>query len=322
MVEGRRNSQQNLGAIPGAERLAQLAPLAIILLAVFLRLLPGERTVDDAYITYRYARNIVQGAGFVYNPGERVMGTTTPLYTLLMAGLSLLSGSGNYPAISIWVNALADGLTCALLVALGESLSGRRRVGIAAGALYAAAPFSVTFAIGGMETSVFVLLLVLTARLYLRRQAAWALTASLALLTRPDALIFIGPLGLDFVVRWFISARRTAALPALLKPALAFFSPLLPWIIFATLYFGSPIPHSIAAKTAAYHLNPAEGLIRLLQHYSTPFFEQMTFRSTPALLACLIGYLSLSIIGILAAARRDSRTLAVGRRCRFTCCSS
>ena len=33
---------------------------------------------DDAYITYRYARNLADGAGFVYNPGERVLGTTPP----------------------------------------------------------------------------------------------------------------------------------------------------------------------------------------------------------------------------------------------------
>jgi arabinofuranosyltransferase len=31
---------------------------------------------DDAYITYRYARNVVRGYGPVYNPGERVEGYT------------------------------------------------------------------------------------------------------------------------------------------------------------------------------------------------------------------------------------------------------
>ncbi|HIP97635.1 MAG TPA: hypothetical protein EYH32_10525, partial [Anaerolineae bacterium] len=32
---------------------------------------------DDAFITYRYARNIVEGQGFTYNPGQWVLGTTT-----------------------------------------------------------------------------------------------------------------------------------------------------------------------------------------------------------------------------------------------------
>ena len=62
-------------------------PVLIFLLAVGAKLIPGARTIDDSFITYRYARNILAGDGFVYNPGEAVMGTTTPLYTLLMVAL-------------------------------------------------------------------------------------------------------------------------------------------------------------------------------------------------------------------------------------------
>jgi hypothetical protein len=295
-------------------------------LAVFLRLLPGERMIDDAYITFRYARNLVTGLGLVYNAGERVLGATTPLYTLLMAGLAFVLHSQNFPAIAVWVNALADGFTCALLIPLGESLSGNKWVGAAAGALYAVAAFSVTFAIGGMETSVFVLLLVLTAFLYLRPDSTpirphthtplWPLTAALALLTRPDALIFIGPLAVAAAVRIAFSAQplkqktREAA-----QAAFIFAAPVVPWFVFATLYYGSPLPHSIAAKSAAYHLQPLEGFVRLWQHYSTPFFEQATFEKIPFgnywPLPGLVIYLSLFLIGALAFARRDRRSLAV-----------
>jgi hypothetical protein len=62
-------------------RRINLLTLALIVLAVALRLIPGPRTIDDAFITFRYARNIVHGVGFIYNAGERVLGTTTPLYT-------------------------------------------------------------------------------------------------------------------------------------------------------------------------------------------------------------------------------------------------
>ena len=62
-----------------------VALAATIVLALVARFLPGERTIDDAFITFRYSRNLLAGNGFVYNPGQRVQGTTTPLYTLLMA---------------------------------------------------------------------------------------------------------------------------------------------------------------------------------------------------------------------------------------------
>ncbi|MFB3854945.1 MAG: hypothetical protein ACE148_14130 [Vicinamibacterales bacterium] len=65
---------------------------------------------DDAYITFRYARNLVEGQGFVYNPGERLLGTTTPGYALLLAGLSKATGGADPADIANWLSALAISL--------------------------------------------------------------------------------------------------------------------------------------------------------------------------------------------------------------------
>ncbi|TET83600.1 MAG: hypothetical protein E3J37_05110, partial [Anaerolineales bacterium] len=85
-----------------------------MIIALAARLLPGPRTIDDAYITFRYAQNLLAGNGLVYNPGEAVLGTTTPIYALLMAGLGLFTGGSQapFPTLALLVNALADGLTC------------------------------------------------------------------------------------------------------------------------------------------------------------------------------------------------------------------
>lgn len=40
---------------------------------------------DDAFLSFRYADNLVEGAGLVYNPGEFVEGYTNLLWTLLLA---------------------------------------------------------------------------------------------------------------------------------------------------------------------------------------------------------------------------------------------
>ena len=64
-------------------------PIALIALALLLRMLwivYTDFSYEDSFITFRYAHQIVEGNGFVYNPGERVYGTTTPLFTLLLAG--------------------------------------------------------------------------------------------------------------------------------------------------------------------------------------------------------------------------------------------
>ncbi len=254
--------------------------LVIFLLAVFFRLIPGARTIDDAFITYRYARNLIAGDGFVFNPGERVLGTTTPLYTILMVGLGSISGGAQapFPNLALIINALADGVTCLLLIWLGRRL-GFRFAGFGAAVCWAVAPYSVTFAIGGLETSVFVMLLVGCAAAHLaERRILAAFTGALALLTRPDALILIGPLALDRILQWRNESRRgDFNLRNTVKEALAFAVPTLGWILFASAYFGSPLPHSILAKSVAYRLDSEAGLVRLLQHYSTPFMENLTF---------------------------------------------
>src|SRR5579859_5756127 len=128
--------------------------LAVMVLAFAARIIPGARTIDDAFITFRYSRNIVEGEGFVYNPGLQSLGTTTPLYTLLMAAISFVVRGEDFQSYAIVVNALADAGTAALLFLLARRLTGNRWIGLLLGGLWAVAPRSVTFAVGGMETSV------------------------------------------------------------------------------------------------------------------------------------------------------------------------
>jgi hypothetical protein len=69
-------------------------------------------------------RNILSGNGLVYNPGERVLGTTTPLYAGLLSLAALPTGGAQapFPSLALGINALADGLTCILLFRLGRRL--------------------------------------------------------------------------------------------------------------------------------------------------------------------------------------------------------
>jgi hypothetical protein len=266
----------------------------ILSIAFTLRIIPGPRTIDDSYITFRYARNILAGNRFVYNPGEHVLGTTTPLYTLLLAATGAIAGGTGapFPQIAMAINALADAITCLLLLKLGRRF-GSEFAGVGAALVWSIAPYSVTFAIGGLETSLYVLLLVATVLTYLgKRYSLAAVTGAFSILTRPDALLLVGPFALDRMIK--IWRSRSSTLPSrnnstvsaetdvdlkriLLSEILPFSIPLLAWFSFATLYFGSPFPHSVAAKSLAYHLGSTEGLVRFIQHYATPFMGNLTF---------------------------------------------
>src|SRR5437016_142374 len=115
-----------------------------MIMALVARAIPGPRTIDDAFITFRYSRNILEGQGFVYNPGSRVLGTTTPLFTLLMAAVGAVTGGQDFPWYAIAVSALADAGTAAFLFLLARRLTDNRWIGALLGALWAIAPMSVT----------------------------------------------------------------------------------------------------------------------------------------------------------------------------------
>jgi arabinofuranosyltransferase len=280
----------------------QILPLLLLVaLALAARIVPGPRTIDDAFITFRYARNLAAGSGPVFNPGQRVLGTTTPLYMGLLAAASLPFGPDRapYPEIALVLNALADAATCILLVIIGLAL-GFPAAGWAAAAVWAIAPFSVTFAIGGLETSLYILILAGVYLLRLRERLFWmGILAGLAFLTRPDALIFLSLIWLDLAFRGWRQGGIRNALRKVFFPLAPFLLLVVPWAIFAAWFYGSPLPYSMFAKALAYHIESNAGLIRLLQHFGTPFLEHMTF-GTGVLLATLPLYLFLSILSLWA----------------------
>src|SRR5262245_43832851 len=95
------------------------------LLALQLWGFSGVRN-DDAYISYRYGQNLATGAGLVFNPGERILGSTSPAHMLLSAAVYALAGLRETPQLLAALGCLAwsaQGIALFLLLApaLGRS---------------------------------------------------------------------------------------------------------------------------------------------------------------------------------------------------------
>ncbi len=315
-------------SIPAIPRRVLAIAIILALIAITARLLPGPRTIDDAFITFRYSRNIVEGQGFVYNIGNPSLGTTTPLFTLLMAAISAVTGQQDFQWYAIIVSAIADAITCVLLYLITRRLTGNDWLSAAPGLLWAISPASVTFAVGGMETSVNILWMVSATAAYVlrpplisseqteewdrtfnRRQILIGILAGLGFLTRIDAALWIGPLFLFQLVDVFRTGKGKSFLRRIpLQTWFAFVIVLLPWFAFSTIYFGSPFPRSLSAKTVAYVMAPGTALVTLIQNYTTPFYENATIKGS-GLFILMVVYLMLSLIGLLFTARRLPRLL-------------
>ena len=203
----------------------------------------GTLRLEDQLIVLRYARNLVEGNGLVYNVGERVMGFTTPLWTLLST-IFVAFGGDNAPT---WQNAF--GVCCLLGTA---ALAARLLIRIGAGMAAPLAVLLITFDgpsvpryyFLGMEVYVFTLLYLLALDLHLSRRDASAGIATGALfLTRPEGALLAMML---FAHNWI----STRSLP--LRQATAAALSVLPWLAFAALYFGAITSATLGAKRGIY----------------------------------------------------------------------
>ncbi|MDZ4763666.1 MAG: hypothetical protein SGI73_03880 [Chloroflexota bacterium] len=270
----------------------------LIVTTLIARALPGARTIDDAFITFRYSRNLVEGQGFVYNAGVQTLGTTTPLFALVMAAAGALTGREDYPTYAILVSALADAGSAVLMFLIARRLIESDWIAALPAALWTISPMSVTFAIGGMETSVNILWMIAAFAVYILRGRDWLIGvfAALGLLTRVDAALWIAPLfAHQLVTMVFNRSLGTSLLQRLpLQTWIACALVLLPWIVFAWGYFGTPIPNSVTAKRYAYLIEDGAALAQMLRTYANVFFTFDSFGS--------IGVMATGIIGLVCSA--------------------
>ena len=263
--------------------------VAIIGVLIFQGL-PGPRILDDAFITFRYARNIFSGIGFVYNPGELVQGTTTPLYTLILVLFSFVFGTERIPDISFGIALVADVLNTWLLYRIGKFILKQDLVAFLLAIVFLLQPLRINVAKSGMETSFFIsMMLAMYDRYFIGKRALSAfIFGSLLILTRPDAVLAVGPV---FLHAWW--EDRLTALKAILVAILI----LGPWYIWATWYFGNPIPFSIYAKMATYqNYSPLESLTFLMTFLGTGTIGP--YKNLIVILPGLIIALFLVILGL------------------------
>jgi hypothetical protein len=209
-----------------------------MIVGVTVRLIIGVQTIDDAFITFRYSEHIATGQGFTYNPPDHILGTSTPLFALVMAGMARLGLDLQIAAftIALLADLLSMALFAAILTRLGYPLAAQ--VGVIALAL---APSVVLYSVSGMETSLYVALLLLA---FWAVDRAWwktaAVAAGAAWFCRPDGVLVVAAV---CGAAWLSLPWRRAVAVTLIAGGV-----MVPWVTFAFVYFGSPIPGSIVAK--------------------------------------------------------------------------
>ncbi len=261
-------------------------------------------TQDDAFITFRYAANFLDGHGLVYNAGERVEGFTNFFWTILMIlggrfgfGYVLFSqilGVLFGVATIILTYFFARDLFRDLSPGYRETLAGLSC--LALGSVYSFAYWTVA----GLETTAFAFMVLASLYLYIRRSPLAAASLVLATLLRPEGgLVFVFLLVYEIVSRRSLTtfARTLFVLYALF---------LLPLAGFKLFYYKSLLPNPFYAKTTFNLTQLANGLDyagRFFWHYlaaglfAVPVI--LLLRKIPAALRVTLAFLLVYILYII-----------------------
>ncbi|HET7537297.1 MAG TPA: hypothetical protein VFJ90_12635 [Candidatus Didemnitutus sp.] len=225
---------------------------------------------EDYYITYRASKNLATGHGLTFTAGERVHSFTSPLGTLLPAVASILTGNRS-DITALWIFRVMSltALSGAAIVLwrFGEAVSGRRFFCVALVGLLLTDAKILDFSTNGMETALLLLFLAWTLYALLAAPPRPVLQLGLAwaglMWSRPDSFIYIALLSLGALLFGPFNGSLTRAklLKTYLLAGLVTTACYLPWLGWAKLYYGSPIPHTIVAKGMGMPaLNPARVL--------------------------------------------------------------
>ncbi|UCC44209.1 MAG: hypothetical protein JSU65_14040 [Candidatus Zixiibacteriota bacterium] len=219
---------------------------------------------DDAYISYRYIANFLNGDGLVYNIGERIEGYTNfgwIAYLLVWAVLGF-----DYLIVSKITGFLmgAAAIVVAYLTAR-MVLGGRNRwFAVAAVCLVGCNQSLAYWSPAGLETAPFTLCVFVSLYLYLKRSRLLICTLVYAVLLRPEGALLAGLL---ILVEYADTRKRPDY--SLVSAAAAFLL-CLPFVGFKLVYYGSILPNPFYAKTSfdlSQLSNGLEYTWRFLSHY-------------------------------------------------------
>lgn len=193
-------------------------------------------SVDDIGIFYRYAQNLASGHGWNYNIGQSDPGgITSPLYVMLLAGLS---------KTGITIPAAATGLWIAGITGAGTSLYGALRktghpiAGFTGGLLVVTSPWMVV--VRGMESGVFIGLLGASLWLYVsKRYILCGVALALLVITRPDGEFFAFSFAFVHLYRYHRIPWRTVFSAVAVLAA---------WAFYAAIFVGQIVPDTLQSK--------------------------------------------------------------------------
>ncbi|GAB3138897.1 hypothetical protein [Amycolatopsis sp. NPDC004378] len=228
--------------------------LALTLGLSLLHQLLFATVTEDALVSFRYAQNIADGNGPVFNPGERVEGYTNFLWLVLIAlpraafGVDVRTAAVVFGVVSALGCVLVSYFLANRIVAAAAPAGAEPRpaIGVAAAVLTASAGGLAVYGPSGSEVPLFVLLvLAVGLSLAARRPVVAGVLVAFATMTSPEGVV-VAVLGGLWLAGAALKKKHSWWAPAgYVLGALVFLIPRLAW---RATFYQHFLPAPLAAK--------------------------------------------------------------------------
>ena len=230
----------------------------------------GNASYDDVYFGYRYAENVANGNGFVYNIGEQVEGYSSFLHIVILAAFFKIKIT-NIEVIASYFTIL-----CSLAVLLVAYLIAQRihikplYILIGLFGLSISAPYA-AWSVSGMDTLFYTFISLTAIYIYLCENGSTirvftsSLLFSLTALTRYEGAFLFCIIGL--IELWKVQ-KGNEKLQNLIFRIGVFSVVFLPWFIWKIVYYNSIFPNTLLVKRIIpyYTVNPS-AVVSFFVHY-------------------------------------------------------
>lgn len=212
-----------------------LAPFICLFL---LRALIPNYISDDAYITLSTVKHFLEGHGFTFNPGEYVYVITNPLWAF---GITLISWPGIDPAWALRILGwLCEGSLFLMMMALGHQMWESKNWGILWALLLFLNPVFLFSSFKGMETPLFLLVIIASIYFYEKKHFNLALIiAPIAIWIRFDGIILLAAISVLCIWKKQVNWQYWSFASLII---VAFF-------LFGELYYNEWLPNTVKSKT-------------------------------------------------------------------------
>ncbi|MEZ8724415.1 hypothetical protein AB6D66_25445 [Vibrio pomeroyi] len=235
----------------------------VVFYSIFLFMLYAYYTrnhlysVDDSFITFKYAINFIQGNGLVFNVDENYFGTTAGGYAILIAFVykiqSLFDLGLTVQNSSVLLSTLGLAAVSILFVSFIR-FDNRINTWLLSILVILFIPTLWVFnSAAGHETYTYLGLVSISLLLFRKGETSIlfsGLVLGIAFTVRPDAALFAPIMCLTYVFQNKLHIKRWLRTVDLWLFSIGFFLIALPWLSFTTLYFGIPFPGTMDAKIA------------------------------------------------------------------------